>query len=157
MVGNESRRYCDQCEKQVHNLSVASEREAQRLTREVEAGGHVCVAYLTTPSGGILRQPVRRPGWQRWLGALQSGLALLLPFGLAGVQAAPPSQAPEEHREARLRADGEIVMGKPAVSTPTPSPTPVMISGEAIARPTPVLIVGLVSASTPTPTPKKER
>lgn len=150
LAGNESRRYCDQCEKHVHNLSVASKRETLRLTRELEAGGRVCVAYFTTPSGGILRQPAR---WRRWFGSLQSGLALLLPFALTGVQAAPPSQAPEEHREARLSADGEIVMGQVAAPRPTPTPTPVR-RGEAIAILQSEITLGDVVLPKPSPSPE---
>ncbi|MEO7933942.1 MAG: hypothetical protein ABIT76_12375 [Chthoniobacterales bacterium] len=151
LTGGASRRFCDHCQKDVHNLSLASPKETERLAREVEAAARVCVAYFQTPTGAIQHRASR---WRRWVAGVQSIFAVLLPMGAASVQAEAPATG-GEHRGVRLNADGEIVMGKVA-PPPTPTPTPPMIRGEAMASPTPEMILGIsveVPASTPTPKP----
>ncbi len=130
--GNERRRFCEQCGKHVHNLSLASSQETAQLTRQVESGARVCVAYFADSTGNIQRQ--RGGGWAYRLRLVLSVLAPSLGWG--GAVAGTPDR-PQERREARLDADGEIVLGKVAAPTPTPTPSP--IRGEAAVTPVPVL------------------
>ncbi len=151
LTGGASRRFCDHCQKDVHNLSLASPRETARLARQVEAGERVCVAYFQTPTGTIQHRASR---WPRWVAGLQSILAVLLPMSAVNMQAEAPAKG-GEHRGVRLGVDGEIVIGKVAPS-PKPTPTPPIIRGEAVVSLMPHMILGEpvgVPASTPTPKP----
>ena len=53
MRGGAERRFCDICQKDVHNLSAMGHEEAAALLRE-KAGEHLCVRY-TAESDGALR------------------------------------------------------------------------------------------------------
>lgn len=156
LIGNESRRFCNQCQKHVHNLTMSSPIETKQITLQVEAGERVCVAYFQTPTGAIQYRPTIL---RRCLTGLQSFLAILLPLGTTSLHANPPTQS-SEHRGARLSSEGEIVMGDvaaPPKATPSPTPkaTPPIIRGEAIASPTVGMIVGKIkAASSPTPSSK---
>ena len=53
MNGDEARRFCGICQKDVHNLSAMAHAEAQALLRE-KSGEHLCVRY-SSESDGTLR------------------------------------------------------------------------------------------------------
>lgn len=158
LAGGDAKRFCEQCQKHVHNLSVVSEREQDRLTRAVRNGQRVCVAYHQHADGAI----IRRPGWRRrLLLSVRSLAALAMPWIFASNA---PAESPVEdthsqagqHRGASKDHDGEIILGKPAMPTPTPSPTPKpreIMGDVCIPTPTPPMIRGEAAMVTPTPTP----
>jgi|GEM_PF-748714 len=53
MHGDDARRFCGSCQKDVHNLSAMAHAEAQALLRE-KSGEHLCVRY-SSESDGTLR------------------------------------------------------------------------------------------------------
>src|SRR4051794_32178067 len=83
MKGDERTRFCQGCQKHVHNLSAMPRAEAERLV--CEAAGHLCVRMSMDSSGTVLtvdcaqgKQRATRRGWRFWtgmglLGALLSG------------------------------------------------------------------------------------
>lgn len=52
MTGDERRRHCAVCDKDVHDLSARTEDEAKALLRAA-AGTRICVRYAATPKGTI--------------------------------------------------------------------------------------------------------
>jgi hypothetical protein len=52
MHGDEARRFCGICQKDVHNLSAMAQAEAQALLRE-RSGEHLCVRYSSVPDGTL--------------------------------------------------------------------------------------------------------
>jgi hypothetical protein len=100
MTGDDKRRFCDQCQLHVHNLSAMTATEQQALLSQ--RGTRQCIAYVATDHS--IR--VRTGTWlllQRFLRPWRAGLALLavvLPFGTSGCatahqQASPPK--PDAH------------------------------------------------------------
>lgn len=51
MTGDEARRYCDSCQKDVHHLSAMTRREARALVRQPQPEG-LCVRYSHDPKSG---------------------------------------------------------------------------------------------------------
>jgi len=100
MEGDDKRRFCDQCQLHVHNLSAMSPAEQQALLSQRRP--RQCIAYVATDHS--IR--VRTGTWlllQRLLRPWRAGLALLtvlLPFGISGCatarQQAPPPK-PDIH------------------------------------------------------------
>ena len=52
MRGDERARFCDKCQKPVHDLSARTEQEVQALLRE-RAGQRLCVRYRKDADGGV--------------------------------------------------------------------------------------------------------
>src|SRR4051812_23738688 len=52
MRGDAKRRFCDQCQLHVHNLSAMSRRERDRFVQE--SGGRGCIAYQLRPDGTMM-------------------------------------------------------------------------------------------------------
>ncbi|MDB6153841.1 MAG: hypothetical protein JWL90_2294 [Chthoniobacteraceae bacterium] len=81
MSGDTKRRFCEQCELHVHNLSAMSSRERRRFASE--PGGLACIAYELHPDGSmvtpsrwdLLVQPFRGVRW-----AAAAVFATLVPF-----------------------------------------------------------------------------
>jgi len=116
MAGDDKRRFCEQCQLHVHNLTAMSATEQQALLSQ--RGTRQCIAYLATDNS--IR--VRTGTWlflQRLLRPWRAGLALLavlLPLGGSGCAtthpAACPSQpATHDSKQVRELPDGKIVLG----------------------------------------------
>jgi hypothetical protein len=58
MAGNEQVRFCEHCEKSVHNLSAMTRRDALRFVRANAAG--VCVRFYSDPRGRTLHEPATK-------------------------------------------------------------------------------------------------
>jgi hypothetical protein len=116
MAGDERRRFCEQCQLHVHNLSAMSDAEREALISQ--RGARQCIAYIADDRS--IR--VRTGTWlllQRLLRPWRAGLALLavlLPIGSSGCatthqQTPPPT--PETHacKQARELPDGKYWVG----------------------------------------------
>jgi hypothetical protein len=70
MSGSDQKRYCDHCNRHVHDLSAMTESEAQELI--CRAAGHLCVRFTRLANGKIktldyFNPPGRRGyGWRVW-------------------------------------------------------------------------------------------
>lgn len=63
MSGPAQRRFCDKCDKHVHNLSEMTEREARALLERAE-GASLCVRYRVRTDGNVRFRPqARRAGF----------------------------------------------------------------------------------------------
>ena len=58
MVGNDQVRFCEHCSLQVHNLSLMTRNQAQRLV--ARSNGRLCVRYHQDSAGKPLTSPVRQ-------------------------------------------------------------------------------------------------
>ena len=57
MIGNDQVRFCEHCSLDVHNLSLMTRNQAQRLV--ARSNGRLCVRYHYDPAGKPLTLPVR--------------------------------------------------------------------------------------------------
>src|SRR3954464_8218100 len=64
MFGDGKTRYCEHCQKNVHNLSAMSADEAERLI--CESAGILCVQYRYDDAGQIITLDYRPPPRLRW-------------------------------------------------------------------------------------------
>jgi hypothetical protein len=58
MVGNDQVRFCEHCSLEVHNLSLTTRNQAQRLV--ARSNGRLCVRYHHDSAGKPLTLPVRQ-------------------------------------------------------------------------------------------------
>jgi hypothetical protein len=58
MIGNDQVRFCEHCNLDVHNLSLMTRNQAQRLV--ARANGRLCVRYHHDPAGRPVTLPVRQ-------------------------------------------------------------------------------------------------
>ena len=109
MAGNEQVRFCEHCEKSVHNLSAMTRKRALRLVRANDGG--LCVRFHTDPNGRTLHEPegklhsITRRASSFAAGAFGAFVAL-------GATALAQSPSPDAGREVVLgriaaRADAE--------------------------------------------------
>ena len=57
MAGDDKRRFCDNCQKDVHNLSAMPQKQAQKLLETAKT--ELCVRYSLDDSGQVLSLPSR--------------------------------------------------------------------------------------------------
>jgi hypothetical protein len=132
-------RFCQQCDKQVFDLSSMTEPQAQRVLDE-HRGGRICVRYGHEAQGNVKFRP-SAPAKAVAVAAL--ALAACTPHE-------PPhervmgdiSPVPAPHGETVEPDDGEL-MGKIAIEEPEPQPEPQpepvvhQVKGELTAEPDP--------------------
>ena len=56
MTGNDQVRFCEHCSLDVHNLSLMTRSQAERLV--ARSNGRLCVQYIHDPNGGPVTMPV---------------------------------------------------------------------------------------------------
>jgi hypothetical protein len=85
MQGDSDTRFCEQCEKHVHNLSMMSRQEAEAVIAAAQ-GREICVRLYRREDGTVLTDDcpvgVRHRYWRRTSGIAAAGL-LLAALGLA--------------------------------------------------------------------------
>ncbi len=158
MTGTDQARFCDQCHKNVYNLSALTRAEAEALVLEKE--GHLCVRYYARADGTVLTRdcPVGLRAVRARVARKLSYAAALLLAGLTGLmrgnvaeavnvtkqQAAAQSHAapPPNWLQAIAGRLNPPRMGAPA--------SPVLM-GSPPSRP---LIVGKLAAPRPVPKPR---
>ena len=84
--GGEARRFCDQCELHVHDLSALTRGEAKEL---LSGTGRVCVRKTLTPEGRIRLKPNR---WQRFVAGLQRAASWFVVLGAGLLASCPKSE-----------------------------------------------------------------
>ena len=124
LTGDDKRRYCDQCQLHVHNLSAMPAGERDRFV--AESGGRLCIAYTQRVDGTMVT-----PSRWNWLGrifrpvrwAVVSCLATALPFLFANCaarrtvgEALPPSKGKNPEQNC------QVTMGVPAPFPENPGP-----------------------------------
>jgi Carboxypeptidase regulatory-like domain len=99
MPGTERERFCEACERVVHNLSAMTERDARKVLAASE-GSRICARLCHDSQGDLVFRPeVRR----------LSGLAAFSLIGI-GTQAAAMAQAPSCELRVQVKdpANGEV-------------------------------------------------
>lgn len=89
--GSSKRRFCEQCQLHVHNLSAMSARERDRFVRE--SGGRACIAYRLNADGTLhaptwwsrVTWPLRHPR-----AAALAVLGTVLPFAFSACTQTEP-------------------------------------------------------------------
>jgi hypothetical protein len=82
--GDNQKRFCDECQLHVHNLSAMSEQEVQAL---LQIPGRCCVGYLSQPESPRPAAKTRKNWWGllgRGPRLMASGTALAVSFLLNG-------------------------------------------------------------------------
>jgi hypothetical protein len=59
MSGSDQKRYCDHCDRHVHDLSAMTQSEAEELI--CREAGHLCVRFTRLPNGKIRTLDYCRP------------------------------------------------------------------------------------------------
>src|SRR5687767_11236701 len=85
MAGNHTKRFCQHCQKHVHNLSAMPADEAERLV--CESAGRLCVRFARDDSGKVLTLDYRGTTQRRWTWKVWTLIALVGATITAGVQA----------------------------------------------------------------------
>jgi len=96
MEGDDRKRFCDQCHKNVYDLSGMSRKQAEALVRESE--GQLCVTFYRRADGTVLTdncpvglRAVRNAAVRRWVAT--ASLAASLLAVVTGALAQTPSAA----------------------------------------------------------------
>lgn len=138
MTGEEQARFCERCQKSVHNLSAMTRPEAERLVTRM--GGHLCVRIETRVDGSIITRevPAKMGIARRGVFAGLSYAAALLLSGWTGLvqssrqadaaPAAKHSQAKKPAKSAPPQFVGEDIAPPPVAPAPDllPAPLPVL-------------------------------
>ena len=138
MHGDEARRFCDKCNKHVHDLSHFDRAEADALLAR-QTAGHVCVRMGRDAAGTV----ITRDYWK-----FAAGAALAASVGLSACDLAPqgspqalsPAQAGGTPAPAPKPAPQPEVMGKVAAPATVVQPVPPAepkIMGEICPPPAP--------------------
>jgi hypothetical protein len=85
----EDKRYCDVCDKYVHDVSAMSAEEARVLLAQPRDKG-LCVRYLYDDAGNVVFRPSRLIPGSSLIRAKRFAAAAMLPLGLAACSAADP-------------------------------------------------------------------
>lgn len=116
MTGDAKRRFCEQCQLHVHNLSAMEPGERAQFVAETR--GHACITYELRADGTM----ITRSRWDwvlRPLRAFAALLAALLPFAFSScatrrLAGSPPSPyVPTQSEGVKKNADDNVIVGKP--------------------------------------------
>ncbi|NJM53994.1 MAG: hypothetical protein HC846_11765 [Blastocatellia bacterium] len=150
MIGNDQKRFCGSCQKNVYNLSEMTKDEAENLL--IDSEGRLCVRFYKRADGTILTQdcPVGWAAFKRRVSKTAAAFASLI-FGVIGglgvnalfnkseeselmgavaYQPTPKKKSPKPKPSPTF--DG-ATMGAPVQINPTPTPKENPIMGEMIA------------------------
>ena len=85
MVGDDRRRFCGACERNVYNLSAMTRNDAERLLYQAE--GRLCARYYSRPDGTIITAdcPVGLAAFKRSVNRVATAVFSMLVTVLAGV------------------------------------------------------------------------
>ena len=135
MAGDDAKRFCQHCQKHVHNLSAMPADGAERLV--CESAGKLCVRFARDGSGKVLTLDYRGTTSRRWTWKVWTLIALVgatitasvqaVIFGKKAVVPAPPT----------VVMGGAPLMGDVAIPPPTtrnPQPNPPAGEAEAVNR-----------------------
>lgn len=132
MHGDESKRFCDKCNKHVHDLAHFDRDQADALLN-AQTAGHVCVRMARDGEGRV----ITRDYWK-----FAAGAALAATVGLNACQrtqgqplAKPPEKPVDSATMGKPNPSPRILMGEmcPAPSKPAPPPEP--LQGKVAAPP----------------------
>jgi hypothetical protein len=93
MTGDDRARFCQHCQKTVHNISAMSADEVERLA--CESAGPLCLRYTAAADGVVLTLDYHRPrvsNWKRW--SIAGLIATLLGACASAVVGRPKPQQP---------------------------------------------------------------
>lgn len=124
MRGDDRQRFCDTCERHVHDLSACTREEAEALLHAT--GGNLCAAVTLDASGRVLHKPSFARMGARLAAAL--GIAGLLqacePAAASPADAGKPPPTPEKSQEEPIRKVGKVRYTPPPDEEPPSAPAP---------------------------------
>lgn len=142
MIGNDQKRFCGSCQKNVYNLSGMTKDDAENLLLNAE--GRLCVRFYKRADGTILTEdcPVGWAAFKRRVSKTATAFASLM-FGVIGGLGFN-GYFGKSNKGVEM---GKMTMGDVAYR-PSPTPTP---------KATPIeSLMGEIAMPTPTPKPKKK-
>ncbi len=117
MSGSGSVRFCQHCQKHVHNLSMMSRSDAEQLV--CHSAGKLCVRYQPDAQGHVMTldyaPSLALPFWKKWLPVAAVGGAIASALIYFGFRKETPKPAP--------MLMGDIAFPMPP-SNPSPDTTP---------------------------------
>lgn len=144
----DGRRFCDQCTKNVHDVSSMTEREARAMLRIEQAKGRVCVRYRTDVAGNIKFRAETVQASSSWRSMLAAaGMAVMM---LSGCTSGQPDEVLDDKCVYEVgpwsvelaRGEGTcpaaeievepVLMGEPAVVLDPTEPDPEAEMGELV-------------------------
>ncbi|MBY0524857.1 MAG: hypothetical protein K2R98_15740 [Gemmataceae bacterium] len=155
MVGSDRVRYCQQCQKNVYNLSNMSRQEAETFIGQ--RAGRTCVRFYRRADGTMLTQDcpvglraIRRVARRSWA-LIAGGMATVL-----GVFIAVVNDSSAERRGTRSLRQIEPFASILEWIDPSPPPTPIGILPGIFMRPE-VELMGDVCVEPPPATPEAKQ
>ena len=147
MAGDERARFCDQCHKNVFNLSAMTRTQIETLIREKE--GKFCGRFYQRPDGRMITadcqtgQQRRRNRLLRWGGAVLATVLLILGVRTTGRAQEKIKAAAHKGDPTRLMGEvsvapvriGDIAVSYPAVTNCPPPNRPPTIMGKIAIPP----------------------
>jgi hypothetical protein len=116
--GDNQKRFCDECQLHVHNLSAMSEKEVQAL---LQIPGRCCVGYLSQPESPRPVAKTRKNGWGllgRVPRIMASGTALAVSFLLSGCDEKASSTASAPVVPPPVSTNSNMILGDICVVPP---------------------------------------
>jgi len=155
MEGDDRKRFCDQCHKNVYDLSGMSRKQAEALVRESE--GKLCVTFYRRADGTILTdncpvglRAVRNAVVRRWAATVSLAASLLALVG--GALAQTPSAAKQGKNASSKKTAGKSVSHKTKKKVQPEHITVVNVKEKG--TPLPARLVGAIALRPlPKPTP----
>lgn len=136
MRGTEQVRFCDQCEKNVYNISSMSMQAATNLI--VSNEGRICISMLKRADGTVVTDecpPILRPLRDGWRRSIAAAAALIAMSGVGLAAKADDSKKSPPPCDSSA-TPGEVVrMG--GAPPPLPLPPPPHITGNMVVAPPP--------------------
>jgi hypothetical protein len=129
MRGDERVRFCEGCQRHVHNLSAMPREEAERLI--CEAAGRLCVRFAQSASGEVLTlnyQEAKPHARRRFWGLLGIGGVLAAGASYAVADRLRPAPPPAPPPTATRMMMGDIVCPVPAGTATSPVDNPATAS-----------------------------
>lgn len=153
MHGGKTRRHCERCERDVHNLSAMTRREADSVIARRAAGERVCVRYTVDEDGQVeFRREPLIPAHLLLRGRQVAMGASLMASAMLGCA---PAGSAVGSASSHYAAEGLGSIGLCAVSFEPILPFTLKLNAAACDPPTPVVmgqmeVVVPVSPTTPT-------
>ena len=160
MAGDNSKRFCGSCQKNVYNLSEMTKTEAEKLL--IDSEGRLCVRFYKRADGTILTEdcPVGWAAFKRRVSKTATAFASLI-FGVIGGLGVNAFFNKSEES----RVMGAVAyQATPKKKSPKPKPSPIFdgatTGAPELTTPTPTTLdaplMGDISEPTPKATPKKK-
>lgn len=136
LLGNEHRRHCDTCNRQVHNISAMSAGEARTLLDKAGLAGASppCIRLQRSADGRVVFRSRMKP-WRRLFAAVLSAALTLFRMENASAEAEAPKAEQQEAKPpatAKKRSQKKAAKRKASKKKTEVPPAPVFIKPKRV-------------------------